>query len=80
VLSAVLLALVPIAYGVVLILAGYPAQVGPFAVGALGWLIAFALRTPVIVVGIRLCADGDSAQRVQSGRRRNQSNEADLRR
>lgn len=53
-LSAVLLALVPIGFAVVLVAAGYPPQLGPFVVGALGWMVAFALRMPVILLASRI--------------------------
>lgn len=51
--SAVSLALVPIGIWILLVAAGYPPQVGPFIAGALGWLIALALRMPVILIASR---------------------------
>jgi hypothetical protein len=61
-LSAVLLALVPIGFGVVLVWAGYPPLGWPFVAGVLGWSIALMLRTPVALVGMRLLGSMDRAQ------------------
>lgn len=54
VLTALLLVLVPVAYAVGIVAAGYPIALGPLAAGALGWIIAFVLRTPVIVIATRV--------------------------
>jgi hypothetical protein len=61
-LSAVLLALVPIAFGILIVVSGYPPKWGPFASGAVAWTIALALRSPVALVGIRLFGSIERAQ------------------
>ena len=63
-LSALLLALVPIVYALALVLAGYPAQLLPFIAGALGWMIALALRTPVILAAARILGSPQRAMPV----------------
>ena len=61
-LSAVLLTLVPIGFGIALVVSGYPPLVGPLLAGALGWMIALTLRTPVALVGIRVLGSMERAQ------------------
>jgi hypothetical protein len=61
-LSAVMLAVVPIAFGVVLVVAGYPPLIGPFIAGAIGWTIALTLRTPVALIGMRVLGSMERAQ------------------
>jgi hypothetical protein len=63
-LSAFLLALVSIAYGLALALTGYPVQAVPFIAGALGWMIALALRTPVILIAVRILKSPERAMPV----------------
>jgi hypothetical protein len=61
VLTALLLILVPLVFAVVIVGAGYPIALGPLLVGALGWLIAFALRTPVMLVAARVLGTPERA-------------------
>jgi hypothetical protein len=61
-LSAVLLGIVPLAFGIALVAAGYPALWGPFAAGAVAWTIALALRSPVALVGMRRYGSMERAQ------------------
>jgi len=61
-LSAVLLALVPIVFGLLLVAAGYPPLIGPFIAGAVGWTIALTLRTPVALIGMRVFGSMERAQ------------------
>jgi hypothetical protein len=63
-LTAVLLALVPIAYAVAIVAAGHPILWVALVAGALGWLIAFALRTPVILVATRTLGTPERAMPV----------------
>ena len=53
VLTAALLALVPIGYAIAIAASGHPLEFAALAAGALGWLIALALRTPVILAATR---------------------------
>jgi hypothetical protein len=60
-LTAALLALVPIGYALVIVGAGYPIEPGPLVAGALGWLIALAARTPVILIATRVRGSSERA-------------------
>lgn len=57
-----LVLLVPVVIAIAIVLAGYPFQPGPFVLGAVGWIVALALRAPVALVGMRIL---DDRQRVQ---------------
>lgn len=61
VLTAVLLALVPIAYALAIVAAGYPIAMVPLVAGAVGWLVAFALRMPVILIATRVLGRSERA-------------------
>jgi hypothetical protein len=61
VLTALLLAIVVIGYALAITIAGYPLAVLPLVAGALGWLIALAARTPVILVAMRLFGSSERA-------------------
>jgi hypothetical protein len=61
-LATPLIIAVPLAYGAVFWLAGHPPLLGPLAVGALGWLVALALRAPIALVALRLSG---APQRIQ---------------
>lgn len=54
--------LVPVAFGAAIVAAGYPIDAGALGVGALGWVIALALRTPVGLVGMRTLRDPERVQ------------------
>jgi hypothetical protein len=49
--------LVPIAFAVVLAMAGADLTLGAVGFGALGWLVALALRAPVSIVALKLLGD-----------------------
>jgi hypothetical protein len=53
---------VPIAYGLAFALAGYPLDLGPLLVGALGWALALVLRAPVGLAGLKITGSQDRAQ------------------
>jgi hypothetical protein len=61
VLTAVLLALVPIAFALAIVAAGYPIVWVALVAGALGWLIGLAARTPVILVATRVLGRDERA-------------------
>ena len=63
-LSIPLLLAVPVAYGVAAaVWLGHPLELGSAVAGALGWLIALVLRTPVGLVGFRITGSTERAQR-----------------
>ncbi|HEU5325260.1 MAG TPA: hypothetical protein VFV59_05195 [Candidatus Limnocylindria bacterium] len=54
---------VPAAYGLAFAYAGYPLELGPLLIGALGWVLALVLRAPVGLAGLKITGSQESAQR-----------------
>lgn len=62
-LSIPFLIAVPIAYGVAFAWLGHDPMLLPLLAGAGGWLLAFILRAPIGLVGMRLAGSPERAQR-----------------
>ncbi len=58
----VLLAM-PVAGGLALTSSGHPPLIGPLLAGAVGWLVALVLRSPVGLAGLRLSGSTERTQR-----------------
>lgn len=54
---------VPVAYGYGFINLGYEPLIGPLLAGAVGWLLALVLRSPIGLVGVKVTGSTERSQR-----------------
>jgi hypothetical protein len=54
---------VPVVIGIVIAAAGYPIEVWPLVAGAIGWVVALAVRAPVALIGMRVLGDMERLRR-----------------